>query len=217
MLRLQLEKTLFFIRHNRLDLPYQDHSEMPGSVLADLAVGKLNPSILQDVDLESLNFPLGKIDKIYSSPSTRSVETARLLQNLIKINFHKKIEVIITPELNEVEFSLDKGLLKDIDRQRLISYANNFVFKSTVRGGHAESIESVLQRVKNLFKKLDPDKESSELFITHDFLMRVIELYIKNQGEISKSILLEDLKNTQRNLYLRGFATTSKLTSLAYI
>ncbi len=44
------------------------------------------------------------------------------------------------------------------------------------------------------------------VFITHDFFMRVLELYIRRSGTLGK-VHSEDLQNTQRNLYLQGFAT----------
>lgn len=39
------EHSLFFVRHGKLSLPYQDHGEMPFEVLVDLASGRMNPSI----------------------------------------------------------------------------------------------------------------------------------------------------------------------------
>jgi len=39
---------IYFIRHGKLNLPYEDHLKMPYEILDDLATGRLDPSIAKD-------------------------------------------------------------------------------------------------------------------------------------------------------------------------
>jgi hypothetical protein len=83
-----------------------------------------------------------------------------------------------------------------------------------ISGENCETIFNAYKRIETLFTKID--KREKSLFITHDFFMRVIEIYIKDKKRKCSSITFNDLKNTKRNLYLHGFATDSSLFRIFY-
>lgn len=210
--------SLFFIRHGKLLLPYKNHSVMPLPVLADLASSKLNPPIDSEFIAEYIpklanKIPLIGIEAIYTSPSHRCQDTARLIGQFILKNYGRNIQPVTLPELKEIHFDLLK-LHPHSDASRLnIESVNNTVFRAMVGGSeHCESAESAYQRINNLLKSNITAKSS--LLLTHDFFMRVIEIYIKHSGASRHAITYDELRNTQRNLYLHGLATNFTFKNL---
>jgi broad specificity phosphatase PhoE len=205
------ENSLFFIRHGKLLLPYKDHAEMPLEVLADLASSKLNPPI--DANFIEVKIPeldsaisLEKISKIYASPSRRCQDTAQFIRKYIIKNYKNNIEVITAPELHEIEFELLKILPTSTSKEFNIRLVNDAVFKAmTEQGESCEYAGDAYKRINDFLRLHSVERMS--LFITHDFIMRVIESYIRHKGDPSHKISYEELKNTQRNFYLSGFAT----------
>lgn len=204
--------SLFFVRHGKLSLPYKNHEEMPFDILADLAFCKINPP----VDKQATNLliqevkniiPFEKIDTIYTSPSRRCQKTAQLTVNFIKKNFDKKTKIKIIKDLKEINFDLYK--ICSSQKKVNINDINNKVLSCVINNeSGCESIQKVYQRVKKLFDRIKKDKII--LFITHDFLLRVVEIYIKNKGR--NNITSQMLTNTKRNFYFRGFATNQAIS-----
>lgn len=201
--------SLFFIRHSKLLLPYKDHSEMPLKVLADLASSKLNPPI--DIEFTTKQIPqlvdkFRRIEKIYNSPARRCQDTAQFISRFIFENFGKDIKPVTVQGLREVQFNLLKIYSQNEMSKFNIESINDAVFKAmTNTNKHCEYAGSAFKRVGDFLKSNVMLKPS--LFVTHDFIMRVIEIYIRNNGNFLHEITLDEIKNTQRNLYLRGFAT----------
>ena len=203
--------SLFFIRHGKLLLPYKDHSEIPIEVLADLATLRLNPPIAKEFTKEQIlqlaeNIPLQDVRKIYASPSKRCQDTADLIGKYIVENHGRRVEIVTSSELREVYFELTKIYPLRGKRDFSIDSINDAVLQAMVNSNeNCESIHSAYKRIDDFFSSVIP-KESS-LFVTHDFLMRVIEIYIKHGRTPRHIITYNELKNTQRNTYLHGFAT----------
>ena len=110
--------------------------------------------------------------------------------------------------MREVDFDLNEIYQSfRLDRNNSsINEINNNVLKAMVSGCHSESFAEAYRRVIGLFKLLDKNKKGTKcLVVTHDFIMRVIEIHIKNNGQINLSKIYNELKNTKRNLYLQGF------------
>ena len=130
-----------------------------------------------------------------------------LLAERIEEVSKEKIIPSVLPELKEVDFNLNliyPRLPDHID----IEAMNRDVFRAMLSGIGAESIQTVCGRVESIFKFLGNGKPREIILVTHDFLMRVIEIYVRSGGPPSQ-ITYEDLLRTNRNLYLRGFATDS--------
>lgn len=210
--------SLFFVRHGKLLLPYKSHDEMPFKVLVDLALEKLNPPIDRDFTLPLIKdvleiIPFRILGRIYTSPSRRCQKTAKLISSFISQTFRKKPEVSILKGIQEIEFDLEKIYHPPNHKKFNIEAINNSVFAAMIDNKHCESVHDAYNRIEKVFKILKKNKKEKVLLVTHDFIMRVIEIYIKNQGKDNPSIAFEDLKNTKRNLYLRGFATDYSFTS----
>jgi broad specificity phosphatase PhoE len=199
---------LYFLRHGKLDVPYKDHSEMPFELVADLASLKLNPPIDEAYSTELLQDVLpkiGEVDKIFMSPSKRCQDTAQLISK----SLGKDIEPQIFEGLLEVRFDL-RELFDLSERDNMdISILNDKVFNG-ILSGMCEPLDSVMHRVEAIFKFLE-DRDGNILCVTHDFLMRFIEIYIRSAG-VPEKIDLDLLHKTQRNLYLRGFSVEKDLS-----
>jgi hypothetical protein len=207
--------SIFFIRHSKLLLPYKSHDEMPFGVMVDLASEKLNPSIDRKftqplIEEISKIIPFSQIDRIFVSPSKRCQETAILIQNFIKQNFQKDIIINFSSELQEIRFNLERIYIATFTDHVDIERINDSVFKAMISGKNCEHTFNSYKRVERFFKALRGNEKI--LIITHDFFMRVVEVYIKNHGKSDLSITYDDIKNTKRNLYLHGFATNLSLS-----
>lgn len=210
--------SLFFIRHSKLLLPYKNHSKMPMEILVDLALKRLDPPIDQEATKLSMkkvkmHIPFCKITQIYTSSLKRCQSTTFFIRDFIEMNCNYKTPIVIKKDLEEVYFELDKI----IDRRKgtiNISMVNDMVFSAMDTGKHCEPISNILKRVDKVFSSFIDNRSNSDRFliITHDFLMRVIEIYIKNKGDIKEKIGYKDLKKTERNNYLSGFATNFHLS-----
>lgn len=213
------EKTIYFIRHGKLNLPYKDHSEMPIDVLADLASQKLNPPIDTEhtgpaIQELSQQIPFEKINVIYASPSSRCQSTAKIIAEQLTQQPH----VVSLENLQEVHFDLVKlleeaGITKDNFE---LSLLNELVLKGIINSPNCEPIQSCQQRINTFFQQILSSEHEHILCVAHDFVMRVIELYIKNQGATSE-YTEEAILNTHHNGYLKGFVTNDKLEKISYI
>ncbi|MDE1925490.1 MAG: histidine phosphatase family protein [Patescibacteria group bacterium] len=214
--------THIFLRHGKLGLPYADHSEMPFNVFRDLGTGVLNTPINKDFAKQIIATLLktpGFVDiqMICTSPSTRCVETAKLFALLVGIP-EKDIQLV--PELSEVIFDLDK-----IDQNGSVSNAlergdmgtiNAAVFDAMLSGKGSEDVVAALGRVNTFLDELAVSHKNT-LCITHDFLMRLIELRLRYAHFEATKVSLDDLNSTQRNGYLCGFSTNDSLNTFFYI
>lgn len=212
---------LFFIRHGKLSLPYKDHSEIPFSVLVDLGLKKLDPAIDDSTTrlyLEKIKtkIPLKDIDRIYISPSRRCQGTSELINKYINDKYDKDVEIRILDNLKEIKFDL--GKLFSSEKDKSLANINKVVLEAIIKGGAVEPFDRIYKRVNSLFRELDKENKSGKyLLITHDFIMRVIEVYIKNKGKKNISLTIDDIKDTKRNDYLEGFKTNFSLSLFSAI
>ncbi|PIV52035.1 hypothetical protein COZ73_00920 [Candidatus Falkowbacteria bacterium CG_4_8_14_3_um_filter_36_11] len=217
---MQKDYSLFFIRHGKLLLPYKSHNKMPFQILADLAIEKLNPPIDKIYTIKLIKkiskiIPFDKLDIIYTSSSKRCLETSKLIKQFIHQKLKKEIDIKIIYELKEIYFNLDKIYPKNKNFNP--KYLNNNVLKAMAKidDKTCEPVNTVsYNRINKIFKKILKIRNKKILFVTHDFIMRVIEIYIKNKGG-KRIITYKGLKKTDRNKYLCGFMTDGKLSKFA--
>ncbi|MBI4088300.1 phosphoglycerate mutase family protein [Candidatus Kaiserbacteria bacterium] len=208
-----------FLRHGQLDLPYKDHAEMPFNVFADLGSGVLNPPInTQDAAarIERLirYSSIANARSFLISPAKRCQNTAGSLVRALGSQVTQKT----VAQLAEIEFDLralnTDGVIERALRARDIASVNNAIFAAMLSGTHGEAVADAYRRVEMLFKQLRENTDKSCLCITHDFLMRVIEIYIKRRGAAFKAITLAEFQQTHRNDYLSGFAVSAGLQTI---
>ncbi len=206
----------FIVRHGKLFLPYKDHNEMPVSVLSDLANGKLNPPIDEEYSKSLVkkiisDFPEILSSKIiYASTIPRTGETAVLFQDEIERATGIRPPLEKFSELDEVSFDL----VKLFTGGEGIAAINSDVFRGMASGKHAEFYADTFVRVKSFFNKVAVTP-GAKLVIAHDFIMRIIEIFIRNKGNIPPTIDLNSLEATKRNTYVRGFATDDSFETFA--
>lgn len=209
-------KKIYFIRHGKLLLNYKSHAEMPMYVLADLASRKIDPPVDNLFLKKNINkllkiIPIDELDIIYVSPSRRCKETAKFIGDYIEKNNNKKVSIIISSEIKEVEFDLYRiyGEKKEFNYETL----NDDVFEAMISGVGGDPVKIVQSSVNKFMDKIEKNKNKKILVISHDFIMRVMEIYIKISNT-KKEITFTDLKNTQRNDYLNGFSMYKRLGKL---
>lgn len=209
------QPTLFFIRHGKLDLPYENHAAMPHEVLTALGLKELDPSIEKKFINKQIglflkfNIPLASIQQIYTSPSKRCIETGDQLSSYIKRISCQQVKQQVDDNLREVYFELNK-ILSSQSTSSGIDFLNNAILTAMSNANFCESIDSAVLRITSFFESYDFSKPT--IIVAHDFIMRIIEIFIRKQGIFTQPITLGDLLSTQRNDYLRGFATDSKFT-----
>ncbi len=197
----------FFKRHGKLDLPYQDHDHMPPEILQALGNKTLSPGIdrnfinnfFSDEKIE----PLLECAKIFTSPIHRCQETAVFLSEKIFQKTGKKISIIIDENLREVDFNLEKIKQKNNSLVQSIFDVNALVLEAIFLGEQAESLSVCHQRLQTFFTSSIFLQNQSSIIISHDFIMRIIELFFTKKSV--SEITLSDLLTTQRNDYLCGF------------
>lgn len=208
----------YFIRHSKLNLPYKNHSEIPFKVMVDLGLNKLSPEVDNEYTKKQIiefknKINLEKIDVIYSSPAQRCRETARYLKNLIGKEHKIDLPIIVVPEISEIIFDL--SILED--KSQDIQLINHFVFEQMISGENAENYKNAFTRIDSFLKEVKKQNFDNAIFITHDFIMRIIELYIKNKGNILKNLTINNLQNTRRNDYLTGFSVNNNFSEFDII
>lgn len=210
-------KKIYFIRHSKVDLPYENHSKMPYNVLKDLASGKLDPSIdgaSTEIFLEATkNIPLEKIDVIYfnnsGNQSVRSKDSALLAKKIIEEKFKKTVDLIGEPDLRELTFDLDKILPEEVFIKEGIKSLRSAVYEAVVNGGPIEQVKDLFARIdniKNVFSKHEKD-DLNILVVSHDFFMRSIEIYLRKTNNYQE-VSITDFESTDLNGYFEGFATS---------
>ncbi len=208
-----------FIRHGKLDLPYKNHSEMPISVLTEIASGKINPSIDFDFINErllKLEPYLRNIDKIVVSSSQRCVETGKTINEFLKQKAKNKINFFIESDITEVSFDVGK-IISDLDYTPNLKQLNILVFEaiSGINEG-AETSQSVFNRVKKVLKKYQADDQVI-LIVTHSFLLETLEMYINNKHVENFNGSFKELLKSSKVGYLNGFTTDADLNIIDLI
>lgn len=211
---------LIFLRHGKLDLPYKSHGEMPLSVISDLGTGKLNPPV-DEIYTQKLidnlfsQHSFGEFANIFPSPFNRCQRTAALVKEYLEKKQADKIKIETMAEAREVEFDLEKIIERNGGSDFDIAKINNSVFSAMISGQDCESMSDICNRVEKIFAMLSADK-MRKMIISHDFLMRVIELFIRRKGNLQE-ITYADLLDTTRNNYFCGFATDYGMTDILYL
>ncbi len=181
---------------------------MPFNIIRELGIGTLNPpvdmNVLSDLyqDIEPL-ITTQAIKEIYASPSERCRTTALFLQAALKKEEHM-ISTYQVDALKEIEFDLYQLMPAEERALKDLSKLNNAVFSGMVTGQGAETATQAIVRFTNWFTTL-PTTTGSRVFVTHDFLLRIIELYFRNGKTPSREYSVDMLTATHRNTYLRGF------------
>jgi len=211
---------IYFIRHSKLDLPYENHLKMPYEILDDLAIGRLDPSIAKNSKKLFLKaaegLPLKNIDVIYfnnsNSQSKRSKESAFLIGKVLKEKYNKKVPTLGNPDLKEIDFSLKDILPKKKFLKQGMPAVRTALYNAIINQGPVEQIDHIYKRAKDVFKSLEKHqkKDQTILLVSHDFYMRAVEVYLRKSKD-SREVTVDNLEKTALNTYFKGFGTSYDL------
>src|SRR3989344_7766696 len=208
---------IYFIRHSKLDLPYENHLKMPYEILDDFATSTLDPSIAKNSEKLFLDaakdLPLKDIDIIYFNnsgfQSKRSKESALLIGKLLKERYNKEVPILGNPKLKEIDFSLKEILPKKEFLKHGMPVVRTALYNAIINQGPVEQIDHIYQRTQNVFKSLKKHQEKNQtvLLVSHDFYMRTVEVYLR-KTKSHRDVAVTDLEKTTLNIYFKGFGTS---------
>ncbi len=198
---------------------------MPYEVLTDLSSGTLDPGIAPEskelfFEAAGAALPLDAIDVIYynnsGKQSRRSKESAELVQSIIKEKHAHDVPLIGNPDVKEVDFDLQKILPKEEFEKHGMPAIRTALYEAEIEGKVVESISDMYARIERIFKLMQSHdlKGETVLIVSHDFFMRVVEVYLtatKNPDEVK----LEHLEATTLNTYFQGFKVSYDFETFA--
>lgn len=132
-----------------------------------------NPDISKDLKIQIPK----RINKVYCSNLKRGIETAKSMSKEYKE----------TSLLNEVLFDLSKLVTKEefekygSDKVRL-KFIEHFIQDRLL-----EKKSTIKSRILRLLSKLNKLPDGGYLLISHSFLMKILEVYIKTEGKLFAS------------------------------
>ncbi|TRZ52266.1 hypothetical protein D4S03_03725 [bacterium] len=208
----------YFIRHGQLVRPYDDHMTMDYETLADLSTSALDPGIRENAlplfKKQTTGLDFSSVSRIYynnsGNQSRRSLESANVIAQNLNDDFGKALIPEGLPDLHEIRFDVRKLLAKgDFEKDRMPAI-RTALYKSIVGNGTSESAAELKKRIESIYQVVQNHKQHSEtvLFVTHDFFMRTLEVFIKKADRID-DLTVPDLEQTFLNYYFGGFSTDS--------
>lgn len=198
-------KKITFIRHSKLEHPYDDYSLLTFSEISGLATDRIMPNIhpeSQKMLLEKYDKKeLKSFDSILCSQSNRTEQTARLILKLA----NKNLKIRKTNNLSEIFF--DPKILTNQEEfaKQGLGVIRTSLFRGMKGGVGAESLDEVLLRVQKLKNELLKLPHDNILCITHSFYMRVLRLFFLEKLTKNCAISESKLMNTIDHHYLEGF------------
>src|SRR3989344_2515195 len=208
--------TVYFIRHGQLIRPYNDHFTMTREILADLALSKLDPTIRDDSETtfrtQTRGLDFSKIKYIYYNnsgfQSRRSLNSAKLIQSVLKKRYRLTVPIMGLPELKEIKFFVKKLVSSAVLKTKGMPILRTELFRSIRSGGHAaENKSSINIRTKKVLSIIAKHQEAGDsvLFVTHDFFMRFLQIALERKATTEKN-----LQATHLNEYFGGFTLRQK-------
>lgn len=161
----------FFIRHNKLEPPFDDYNKLKFQDLIDLSNQSINPMISNNYKNNDLLRKISntKIDFIYTSKINRTKETAKILwyNNFIEIK-----------ELNEIIFDINKLINFEEYKQFWLGVVREKLWKNLfLKKDWVENIKNLEIRLEKITEIIRNNNKKNILFISHWFL--IILIYIK--------------------------------------
>jgi len=192
---------------------------MDYKTLTDLSTSTLDPGLNNNASElfkeRTQPIDLSKIEIIYynnsGSQSQRSQESANVISRIFSNEFEKDILVEGLPELHEIRFKVsDLVPLEEFEKSGMESL-RQALYKAMIKGhSTTETLQEISKRILVVFNKIKLNKEKTVLFVTHDFFMRALEVYIKRPKRL-EGVEYNDFAATELNYYFGGFQTDQKM------
>lgn len=166
---------IYLVRHGQtdwnLEKKIQGHIDVP-----------LNNNGKRQAELVSEAIKDLKINKIYSSDLVRAKETAAIINK--KLN----LKITLDNRLREFNYGDLEGVVKTTFSEDIWDE-----FNSNPERIHAESSESVYNRIKEFFDELNIN--DNILIVTHGGALRVIMYYFNNKDKFDKDLFNKEYCN----------------------
>ncbi|HBZ36386.1 MAG TPA: hypothetical protein DEO26_01505 [Candidatus Veblenbacteria bacterium] len=196
---------------------------MDYKTLTELSLGILDPGINANApqlfEQRTSGVDFSQVKTIYynnsGKSSTRSLESAKCIIDNLEKRFGKSIRLLGMPEIGEVFFDVSGLISQEEFNQHGMALIRTALYRASISGGVAEPMVQIAERIKIIHKIIEErsKKNESVLFVTHDFFMRFIEVYITREQRLD-NVTVEDIEHTSLNSYFCGFRTDSALRIL---
>ena len=190
-----------FLRHGRLMPPYKDYKKLSLDELSNLSLQKIDPSIdVSDAKKRILASDLLKndFDVIFMSSAKRAKQTAQIMANALNIN-----DIKISDLVKEITFDPKKLVTSQQYENEGLNCVRHGLFEALENNTNIEQISSIITRLDNFKSLLKKGNYQSVLVVTHGFLLRVIDLYMRQS---TKNITAQLLNQSTNYDYLDGFS-----------
>lgn len=191
-------KKVTFLRHYKMEYPFDWWRNMTLQQYLNLGAGKTDPDINNDIEdyvTEHLNLKeFSSIEKIISSPSKRTINTAKYLNNNLKLD----LQIETSDLFREITWKPIKQVTEeDFEGMKKVG-------KIEIKTARDLSPLELIDQVKSIFDFLQDQPEDQILVITHSFLIAVINYYSNNKDKISADLTIEQIKKYEVGGYLKG-------------
>lgn len=179
------EKRVWFMRHGQTTFNLENCTY--DEFIEALSNGYHTP-LREDhgIDFESLP---QNIELICCSPARRAKETAEKLQEYLNVR-----PVVKKEFLREVKF--DKDIIRRHEYKSLKDSRRYILTRWFKNENKSESFQKSMARVRRIEEFLKKRQEKTIIFVTHGWLLRLLELYFV-QGKREEDITLFDLLDVE--------------------
>lgn len=183
-------KNITFIRHYKLEPPYDNKDTITHEQYILLSKGEIDPHINTDVSTYIENsiskYDFDKISLILSSPSVRTQESALALNKVL----HLEKPIVVTDLLKECVWD------PSLEGSRILRF---------IQGKEMSTLEETWKRIHTLELFLHNQQIDTILCVTHSFFMQILYLYFCQKFNNWSEITETDIKNSFHGDYLKGF------------
>lgn len=200
------------MRHAPLLPPYHDYTQLSLAQLSELALQTIDPTVDSTefrCRAQASTLLSSVYDRVLVSQSRRTQNTAELLREFCELP-----EYSITEEINEIVFDPRQLVDEVLDQKNYLPVVRFNLFKALINGTNRETLPEIKLRLESFKKRLLYQAKSrvkshrqpkTVLVITHGFLLRLIDLYFRQElTEITQA----DLEQVTNYDYLDGFSLT---------
>lgn len=120
-----------------------------------------------------------KIDRIITSDIKRSITSAKLVQDILKRNWHKDIPIETSSLIRE----LDKGTFTGREKEKLTEEEKNFINGLGINDSYpnGESMQDMYNRVKKLLADGYFTDKDNTLIVTHRGIINMLYFILNDE------------------------------------
>ncbi len=194
--------TVTFLRHCMLNPPFDNYDVLSIDQLSQLSLQEIDPAIdkqklpyLIDVSVIEKSY-----DTIFHSPSLRAKQTAQYVGEMVQCH-----TIIESREVREIVFDPKRLVTQEEFLELGLQAVRNGLFHALETDSNYEHRSEINTRLHTFFLKLSESAFENVLIVTHGFLLRIIELGLKNRSIKHGKYTYAELTNATNYSYCKGF------------